>query len=75
VHLTGQWIIGNHLEASAEQMQRLQQMLERNKASFAYSMSERLVMQGLLGLFTLSSRILTNACITLLAATLRRNLR
>eukprot|EP00775_Hariotina_reticulata_P001887 gene1887-biopygen3371 len=40
VHPTGKWILGNHPEATAEQMARMVQMLERNKEAFAYSLSE-----------------------------------
>eukprot|EP00775_Hariotina_reticulata_P015122 gene15122-biopygen1480 len=40
VHPTGKWILGNHPEATAEQMARMVQMLERSKEAFAYSLSE-----------------------------------
>jgi len=40
VHETGKWILGNHPEATQEQMKRMIAMLESNKAAFAYSLSE-----------------------------------
>ena len=40
VHPEGKWILGNHPEATAEQMSRMVQMLQRNKEAFAYNLSE-----------------------------------
>jgi hypothetical protein len=40
VHPEGQWILGNHPEATPEQMARLVAMLENNKGAFAYKLSD-----------------------------------
>jgi len=39
IHETGKWILGNHPEATPEQMQQMVDMLESNKAAFAYSLN------------------------------------
>lgn len=45
-HPTGQWILGNHPDATPEQLTRLVQILEENKSAFAYSAKD---MQGYKG--------------------------
>ncbi len=40
VHKDGQWILGNHPEATPQQRQRLIQLLEQHRTAFAYSAKE-----------------------------------
>ena len=40
VHPTGQWILGNHPQASPQQMQQLVTLLEQEKGAFAYQLSD-----------------------------------
>jgi hypothetical protein len=40
IHPTGKWIYGNHPEATSANKVEMEQMLERNKAAFAYSLLE-----------------------------------
>lgn len=40
VHPTGQWIMGNHPDATPEQLQRLEQLLQEQHGAFAYSMAD-----------------------------------
>ena len=35
IHPEGQWIFGNHPEATPAQLQQLEQILQRNKGAFA----------------------------------------
>ena len=49
IHPTGQWILGNHPEATPQQLQQLTTVLENNKGAFAYSMSDLPAYVGPLG--------------------------
>jgi len=40
VHPTGQWVLGNHPDTTPEQRQQLNELLERHKGAFAYSLAE-----------------------------------
>ena len=40
IHPEGKWVLGNHPEATSEQMGRLVQMLEEEKDAFAYDLAD-----------------------------------
>jgi len=45
-HPSGKWIIGNHPEATPEQLQQLVSMLEQHKSAFSYSLQDLPGYQG-----------------------------
>jgi len=45
-HPTGKWIIGNHPEATPEQLQQLVSMLEQHKSAFSYGLHDLPGYQG-----------------------------
>jgi hypothetical protein len=49
IHPEGQWIIGNHPEATPQQLEQLTAVLQKNKAAFAYSMKDLPAYTGPLG--------------------------
>jgi hypothetical protein len=40
IHPEGKWVVGNQLEATPEQLQKLKEMLKSRRGPFAYSLSE-----------------------------------
>lgn len=49
VHPTGQWILGNHPQATPQQLQQLEQLLQQEIGAFAYSMKDLPGYSGPLG--------------------------
>ena len=49
IHPDGLWILGNHPAATPQQLQQLTEMLQQERAAFAYSMSDLPGYTGLLG--------------------------
>ena len=49
IHPTGQWILGNHPDATEQELRQLAEVLVRCKGAFAYSLSELPAYVGPLG--------------------------